>query len=248
MNAIRVASSALAAITVLHAVAVTVAETVVLTPVADAFVASAHPNNNFGAAGGLSVAAAGLAQGEFRSVIRFDTAAAASQFNTMFGAGNWTVQTASLRLTAAAPNNPIFNATGAGDFRVTWMENDSWVEGVGTPNLPSMTGITFATLPGFLGPNDEHLGTYAFGGETTGATDYALNLTTRFRNDVDNGALVSFHLDAADATVSYVFNSRNFGLADARPTLTITAVPEPSTPLTIGSLLLLAARRLFRLP
>src|SRR5262245_59815388 len=49
------------------------ADTALLTPTADAFVVAAQPTNNYGGAGALSAAAAGLARGEFQSVLRFDT-------------------------------------------------------------------------------------------------------------------------------------------------------------------------------
>jgi hypothetical protein len=217
------------------------ADLITLNPVADAFVDSAQPTGNFGGGGALAVAAAGLPQGEFQSVLRFDTTSAVAAFNASFGAGNWTIQSVSLQLTAAAPNNAIFNAQAPGQFAAGWMQNDSWVEGAGTPAAPGSTGVTFATLPSFLSAGDEALGTFSFGGGTSGANAYALSLTSGFSADVAAGGLVSLRLSAAGSTIGYVFNSRSFGTTAARPALSITAVPEPAA--SIALVLLLRRRR-----
>jgi hypothetical protein len=198
-----------------------------LNPVADTFVSAAQGNSNYGSGGALSVAASGLAQGEFQSVMRFDATSAKNAFDTAYGAGQWSIQSVNLQLTAAAPNNAIFNASGAGQFSVNWMQNDSWVEGTGTPGSPSSTGLTFNTLPTFLSGADELLGTFAFGGGTSGSATYNLGLTSGFTADLGGGSLVGMRLFAADSTVSYLFNSRNFGMSSSRPMLTVTAVPEP---------------------
>ena len=36
-----------------------------------------------------------------------------------------------LQLTAALPNNAIFNTNSSGLFGVSWLQNDGWGEGVG---------------------------------------------------------------------------------------------------------------------
>jgi hypothetical protein len=199
-----------------------------LNPVADTFVSAAQGNSNYGSGGALSVAASGLAQGEFQSVMRFDASSAKTAFDTAYGAGQWSIQSVSLQLTAAAPNNAIFNASAAGQLSVNWMQNDSWAEGTGTPGAPSSTGLTFNTLSSFLSGADEFLGTFAFAGGTSGTATYNMGLTSGFTGDLGAGSLVGMRLFAADSTVSYLFNSRNFGTAASRPLLTVTAVPEPS--------------------
>src|SRR5690242_10164209 len=83
-------------------------------PTADAFVDSAQPNNNFGAAGSLAIAASGSPQGEFQSVLLFDLSGAANSFNTQFGVGGWALQSATLQLTASPHGNPIFNPVAPG--------------------------------------------------------------------------------------------------------------------------------------
>src|SRR5262245_12507685 len=101
------------------------AATFSLNPGADAFVTSGTSgnlsNNNYGGAGALSVAAPGLAQGEFQSVLQFNLSGAKSSFDSQFGVGQWSIQSVTLQLTAAAPNNPIFNASGAGQLGISWM-------------------------------------------------------------------------------------------------------------------------------
>jgi hypothetical protein len=221
-----------------------------LNPVADAFVASSQPANNYGGGGALAIAAPGLANGEFQSLLRFDTAGAASAFDVQFGAGQWSIQSVTLRLTATSANSPLFNAPAAGLFAASWMADDSWVEGSGTTGSPGATGITFATLPGFLGAADESLGSFAFSGATSGSAIYSLALTAGFAADLAAGGLVSIRLLAADTAVSGVFNSRTFTTASARPELTITAVPAPAGALAIGvgTLLLALPRRRRRPP
>lgn len=219
------------------------ADVVTLNPVADAFVSSSAPGSNFGGGGALAVAAAGLPQGEFQSVLRFDASAAVTAFNAAYGAGQWTIQFVTLQLTAAAPNNPIFNAQAAGQFGAAWMQNDSWVEGSGTPMSPGATGLTFASLPSFLGGSDEGLGTFAFGGGTSGAGTYGLSLTGGFVADMAAGGLVSLRLASVGSTIGYVFNSRSFGTAASRPVLSITAVPSPGAGVLLLFAGLMARRR-----
>jgi len=160
-------------------------------------------------------------------VMRFDTTATIASLNSTYGAGNWTIQSVSLQLTATAPNNAIFNAQAAGQFAAGWMQNDSWVEGTGTPAAPQSTGLTFATLPSFLSGSDEALGTFSFGGATSGTNSYALSLTSGFSADMGAGGLVSVRVSAVGSTIGYLFNSRTFGQVAARPGLVITAVPAP---------------------
>src|SRR5258706_10498860 len=210
-----------------------VAATFSLNPNLDAFVTKGSSGglsgNNYGGAGALSVAAGNLSQGEFQSVLQFGLSGAKSSFDAQFGAGQWTIQSITLQLTAAAPNNAIFNANAAGQFAMSWMQNDVWTEGTGTPQTPTTTGITFATLSNFMGVADESLGTFSYSGATSGNSTYTLSLTPLFSADVRAGNALSIRMFAADTTVSYLSDSRNFGIASARPLLTITAIPEPAS-------------------
>jgi hypothetical protein len=201
--------------------------------VADAFVFSGEPTFNYGGGGVFVVSAPGLPEGEFRSLLRFDLASAKSSFDSAFGAGNWSLSSAALQLSAASPNSPIFNSSAAGQLSATWMQNDSWVEGAGAPTTPDTNGVTWNSLPSFLSAGDQSLGTFAFSGATSGTVNYSLALSPGLVSDTAAGGLTSFLLSAApgDTTVSGAFNSRSFGTAIRRPLLTLNAVaiPEPST-------------------
>jgi hypothetical protein len=229
-----------------------IAATFSSNPSADAFVANGSSGNlslnNYGAAGAICVAAPGLAQGEFQSVLQFNLSSAKASFDSQFGAGLWSIQSVTLQLTATAPNNAIFNSSAAGQFGLSWMQNDSWTEGTGTPSAPATTGITFATLPSFLSAADENLGAYNFNGATSGNSIYSLNLTPLFAEDILSGSTMSLRMFAADNSVNYLSDSRSFGTVSARPLLTITAVPEPGTVSLglLGLMLLVAASRATR--
>jgi hypothetical protein len=211
--------------------------------VADAFVTTGSANSlsdsNYGGAGALSIAAPGSGKGEFQSVMRYDLSAALTFFNTTFGAGNWTVQSVSLQLTAQSANNAIFNTPAAGLFGVSWMENDSWAEGTGSPSSPSNVGITYnSLLNSFINTSaDQALGAFSYSGATSGSFTYSLGFSSGLLSDVQSGDVVSLRLFSADSTMSGVFPSRTFGTPASRPLLTIDAlaVPEPS-PLALASL------------
>lgn len=203
-------------------------------PTIDAFVTTGPngelANNNYGGGGSISMAAAGQEMGEAQAVLQFNLAGAMSAFDTQFGAGQWSVQSVSLQLTAAPANNPIFNSPLPGTFGISWMQNDSWQEGTGRPDAPTTSGITFNSLQTvFMGPGDQNLGLFAFDGRTSGASIHNLRLESGLTSDILSGGLASFRLFAADSTMSGVFNSRSFSIAANRPVLTVVAVPEPST-------------------
>lgn len=221
-------------------------------PVADAFVTTGPSNNlssnNYGGGGALALSAAGLANGEFQTVLQFDTSGAKSTFDGLYGAGLWSVQSVTLQLSAGPVNNTIFNANSAGSFGVSWMQNNSWTEGSGTPSTPAATGITYNTLQStFINPTaDQALGTFSYNGASSGTFVYTLGTPSGFAGDILAGSLVSLRLAAADTAVSFFFNSRSFGTVANRPLLTINAVavPEPAAAalLTLG-ISLFAARK-----
>jgi len=194
------------------------AQTISLNPISDAFVSGANPTSNYGGAGALALSATDSANGAFDTVMQFNVASASGL----------SIQSITLQLTSASPNNPIFNGQAAGNFSVIWMDNSSWTEGTGMPNSPGSTGITFDTLPNYLDASDESLGTFSFAGGTSGANTYTLQIPGGFLNAVTGGGDVSLELAPADNNVSYLFNSRSFGTTSARPLLTVTAVPEPA--------------------
>ena len=203
-------------------------------PTADAFVTTGLSgelvNNNYGGGGSVSVSAPGIDAGRTEAVLQFNLAGAASAFNAQYGAGQWSIQSVTLQLTASSANNPIFNSPAPGTFGISWMQNDSWQEGTGTPSSPGTTGITYNSLQTvFIGPSDQSLGLFSFDGGTSGARVYNLSLDSGLTGDIVSGSLASFRLSPSDSTMSAVFNSRNFATVANRPVLTVVAVPEPST-------------------
>jgi len=222
-----------------------------LNPSADAFATTGPTGNlganNYGGAGALCVAAPGLAQGEFQSVMQFSLASAAASFNAQYGSGQWSIQSVTLQLTGTPANNAIFNAAAAGQFAISLMQNNGWTEGTGTPMAPATNGITFSTLSNYVGAGDSSLGTFSFNGATNGTTSYTLNLNSALSEEILNGGTASLRLYAADTAVSFLFDSRSFNTAADRPLLIITAVPEPSVlALSALGVCFLSARRLRR--
>ncbi len=202
--------------------------------IADAFVTTGSDGSlstdNFGAAGALALAAPGLPQGEFQTVLKFDLSGVTSSLNAIYGTGLWTVQSASLQLSASSHGNSIFNNPAAGQFNISLMQNNSWVEGTGTGGIPTSDGISFSTLQSTYINNaaDQALGTFSFTGGSSGTATYSLNLSSGLISDLMDGDEVSMRLSAADDAVSYLFTSREAGGTATRPTLVIDVVPEPS--------------------
>ncbi len=203
-----------------------------LNPTLDTFVTTSPTgnlaNNNYGGAGAIAVSAAGSAQGEFQSLLQFNLASAKSSFDGIYGVGQWSITSVTLQLTAATNNNSIFNTSTAGQYSILWQQNDSWAEGTGNPQMPTNNGVTFATLSNYVGAADELLGTFSFSGATSGNVTNGLSLAALFSSEIYSGTNISLRMLAADASVSGIFDSRSFGVAGARPLLTINAIPEPS--------------------
>lgn len=214
-------------------------------PIADALVSAANPTNNYGGAGALGISATGLPKGEFQSLLKFDLSTAKASFDATYGSGNWALDGAALQMTAANPGNALFNASAAGQIAASWMQNDSWVEGSGTPAAPAATGITFSTLPAFLSGADQSLGTFGFSGATFGTASYSLGLSSGLTGDALAGGLTSIRLSAADSTISALFNSRTFNTAAGRPVLIMSAreIPEPASCVLLGFGMLMVMAR-----
>jgi len=217
--------------------------------VADAFLASGSPGNpvgtnltslNFGSAGTLAIAPAGSTKGEFDSVIQFNTAAAVSQFNTTYGAGNWHITGVQLSLASnfgtqgAQPPNLIFNSINGGMFGIDWLANNSWVEGsgggMGGPGYPGNSSVSFNSIPSLLSAGYDPLGTFQYTPPGNNVYEnYQLNLDGNLVSSVAAGGAVSLYFYAADNQVSYLFNSKEFGSNHPELTITAAAVPEPGT-------------------
>jgi hypothetical protein len=199
----------------------------------DSFVRSNAPTLNYGGAGSLSVSGptatngSGVANGASDSFIRFNTAAMVTNFNALFGANNWDVSGAKLRVTEmGAPANTIFNR-GVGGFEIRWLANDNWTEGTGNPNTPTTTGIRYSDESGLLTPGtDASLGRFNNTG-ADGTLSFPLALAAVFVSDLKAGGEVGFFLTATNAATGFTFNARSFGTVSARPFLEISAVPRP---------------------
>lgn len=204
------------------------------TSAADAFVASGPSgnlaNNNYGGGGALAIAAAGLPNGEFQSVIKFNLGTVASALNAQYSPGQWTIQSVTLQLSSSPHNNAIYNETVPGAFQVSLLQNDSWSEGTGNASNPANNGVTFNSLQNtYVNPaSDQALGTFNFPGGTSGLLTYDLALSPQLQSDIVAGGDVSLRLFAADNNVSYLFSSRAAN-PPGQPTLIVTAVPEPGS-------------------
>jgi hypothetical protein len=218
--------------------------TVTNNPTIDAFVRSADSTHNYGAAGTLAVSGSiatnttGINNGLLDSFLQFNVFGAVSNFNTAFGVGQWTITGLTLGVTAMAPNNPVFNY-GSGTFAVDWMANNGWTEGTGTPASPASTGVNYSQESSLLNSNmDEALGSFNYGGATSGRMNLSLGLTPGFTSEISTGNLVSLYMTATPgSTIGFTFNSENFGTASARPSLILTAiaVPEPLAVVLLGA-------------
>jgi hypothetical protein len=206
--------------------------------IADAFVTTGPDGSfsasNFGSAGALAVSASGLPQGEFQSVLKFDLSGAANSFNAQYGIGDWTVQSVTLQLTAAPHSNPVFNNVAAGQFGISLMQNNSWLEGTGSGGLPTSDGISYNLLLGtYMNPAvDQALGTFSFAGGSSGQNSYSLSASSSLIADILSGSDASLRLFAGDSSVSYLLDSRTGGgNVSFHPMINVTVapVPEPSS-------------------
>jgi hypothetical protein len=210
------------------------------TTSADAFLATGSPDNpvgtdltqlNFGGAGTLAISPASAAEGEFQSVIRFDVSGAVSLFDTTYGTNNWSVSSVTLKLTSnygtqgVQPNNRIFNVINGGQFVIEWLSDTNWIEGTGNPNLPTMDGVTYASLPDLLSGPHEILGTNTYVPPGTNVpVIYTLPLNTNLVAAVASGGSISLLFYAADNQIGYLFNSHEYGRGN-EPLIEVTANP-----------------------
>jgi len=186
---------------------------------------------NFGAAGALAIAPASSAKGEFQSVIMFDLAEGMAQFNAAYGTNHWIITGVSLSLASnygasgVSPNNPIFNVVSGGQFAIEWLTDSNWVEGTGTPNLPTTDGVCYDSLPTLLTPPCEILctNTYVPPGNNV-RIQWPLPLSANLVGNITSGGNVSFLLAAADNRVGYLFNSYKYGRGN-EPCLIVVATP-----------------------
>jgi hypothetical protein len=221
---------------------------------ADAFVTdgtanNANPNSNYGAAGTMVVAGANSGNGAFESLIKFNLAGAEAAFNSAYGAGNWTINSISLTLASnygvegVQPNNAIFSPVNGGAFDISWLANNSWVEGPGTgagvASNGSTGGITWNSLPNYLTPGvDESLGAFNYTppGNNIPQT-YSLTLGSGLIADVLSGGAATLLLMPGNNTINYLFNTITFAQNHEFLTIDATAVPVPGAAWLFGGAL-----------
>ena len=227
---------------------------------ADAFLSGANPTLNYGAASTLAIAPASSAKGEFDSVLLFNTASAVNQFNTDYGAGNWTISGVQLSLASnfgiqgEKPTSNLFNNINAGSFGIDWLSDNTWTEGTGngngTPGYPYNNAVTFDSIPSLQASGLDTLGTYTYtppGNNNNVYLNYTLPLDASLVANASSGGNVSLYFFAADKQVSYLFDSLNNSTGHPELALTVIAVPEanPAGFLTacLGGYLLLRGRK-----
>ncbi len=205
-----------------------------------AFVATGSPDNpigtdltnlNFGGAGTLAVSPASADKGQFQSLLMFNFAGAVSLFDSAYGTNGWSVTGISLQLTSnygtegVQPNNGIFNIINGGNFVIEWLADNDWIQGTGTPNLPTTDGVTFGLLPTLLSEPCENLSTNAYTppGNNVSVT-YTLPLNANLVSEIENGTNATLLFCAADNQIGYLFNSVKFGHGN-QPEIYVTAGP-----------------------
>jgi hypothetical protein len=197
---------------------------------------------NYGAAGTLAIAPASSAEGAFDSVLLFNTASAVSQFNSTYGAGDWTITGLTLSLASnygiqgEQPGNAIFNTINAGSFGIDWLSDNTWTEGTGsgtgTPGYPNNGMVTFDSIPTLLSGSVDSLGDFTYtppGNNSDTYFNYTLPLDANLVSGSAAGGNVSLYFYAADNQVSYLFNSRSYSTGHPELTLTVEPTPEPAT-------------------
>lgn len=234
--------------------------------ISTAFMASGSAGNpdgtdltemNYGNSGTLAIASASSTKGAFSSVLMFNTASAVSDFNSLYGAGNWTITGVTLSVASnfgvqgAQPNNQIFNTINAGSFGIDWLADSSWTAGngggSGTPGYPNNNYIDYAYIPTLLSYGYDSLGDFSYTPPGNNIyLSYTLPLDSGLINNAAAGDNLSLYFYAADDQVSYLFNSQVYASNHPELTLVATPTPEPAT-LTLLSAaagtLLIAARR-----
>jgi hypothetical protein len=159
--------------------------------------------------------------------MRFPVSNAVAAFDSALGSGTWAVTGSRLIVTEnASPDNALFNR-GVGAFEVFWMASNNWVEGTGIPRAPTTDGVTWNDLPGLLNSNlDVSLGTFTNGG-VNAREAFSLGLADAFVTNGHQGSELGLHLTAANPSIGFTFNSRNFANPNAEPVLEITASLAP---------------------
>jgi hypothetical protein len=208
--------------------------TLSVTPSADAFVRSVAPATNYGAAGAISVSGAAAANGAgeqnglLDSLLRFPAGNLVAVADAAFGTHEWGVSQGILCLNEVAePLNPIFNR-GIGKLEIRWISFDNWIEGTGTPLLPTTDGVAYNDLLAILGSGSAaSLGQFTNSG-LNGRICFKLAIHGEFVEDIRSGGEVSLFLTAASPQLGFTANARNFDGPSVWPVMEVTLVPAPT--------------------
>lgn len=215
-------------------------DSVRLVPVEDTFALGDNAGATFGLAGAIHVAGANAVNGgdaprsESDGWMKFDARRALTQFDILFGVGNWTVQSIALHADEVrGPNASSYHfARGVGRFEVVWVTDDDWSAGEGRPLEPgTATGnqIGFEFGRSLLnGELDQSLGIFTNLDED-GFVALDLRVGPGIVDDLMPGDFITLYLIAVDATTGYTFHSVNRLFEDERPFLEVTAegIPLP---------------------
>ncbi|HEY3244604.1 MAG TPA: PEP-CTERM sorting domain-containing protein, partial [Phycisphaerae bacterium] len=136
-----------------------------------------------------------------------------------------------------------------GMFELRWLSSDGWIEGAGTPNIPSIAGpgeMCWNLLQTLLASGSEaSLGTFS-NTLTTELHTYDLNLASSFTSDLATGGSVTLHMLPVSSNIGFTFNSGDHPNVSYRPRLIVTAVPEPTSlsVLALAACVLIRRRRI----
>jgi hypothetical protein len=208
------------------------------------FLSGAHPTLNYGGAGTFAVASASLSDGEYDSVLMFNTGAAVSQFNTTYGVGNWTVTGVTLSLASqfgtnnAPPMGSQFNKISGGNFNVDWLSDNNWAEGSGGGSGAAASGnvVSYQYESTLLSFSYDSLGTFTYTPPGNNVyANYSLPLDANLVAGAAAGGNVSLYFTPDDNQISYLFNSQSYmtqtpngNFNHPELTLDVSEVPEPS--------------------
>jgi hypothetical protein len=205
-----------------------------VTADADTFVRSAAPTNNYGGAGAIAVSGSAAVNdsnqqnGRFDSLIRFPMSNLVATLDSTLGTHDWIILSTQLKLTeVGAPSSSLFNV-GTGTFEARWSASDSWIEGTGTPALPTLNGVAWNDLPSLLNATlDVSLGRFTNSG-IDGPLTFELGLSSRFVSDIRADGPVGFYLTAVSPQIGFTAKSRSNNITNEVPFFTLTAAINPN--------------------
>ncbi len=187
-----------------------------LHPVADAFVVSTRPDENFGAAGALAISGP-MENGSFETLLRFNTAMAKEHFDATYGKDHWTLESVQLRLNPAVAHNNFFNSfRSRSEINVQWLLHNDWNEGQGNPHHPEIEGVTWNSVQEMIDMNSPIVSKASEG-------EFVFEVQSELGEAIVDGQEISLRLYAADERTASIFHSQNFGASNRRPLLIVAA-------------------------